>query len=182
MTTPEQNQQPDLHKPYSDPTWALPSAYPPPAAEAWGSPPPPTGGYPPIDTGTSGYPPASYGPPAYPAGSYPQPGYGQAPYGPTGYPPPGYPLPRNGLGTASLVLGIIAVVLCWTVWAAAILGVLAICFGAVGLGKANRGEATNPGSAKAGLVLGIVAIALLVLLIIVGLSVFASGVSTNTFG
>jgi hypothetical protein len=61
----------------------------------------------------------------------------------------------NGLAVASLVLGILGVVLFWTVWGGVILGVLAIVFGAVGRGRANRG-APNKGMATAGLVLGIV--------------------------
>ncbi len=117
--------------------------------------------------------------PSRPTGKPPfaQPAYGQpaysAPYG------AGYPAPKNGLGTAALVLGIIAVVLCWTVWVAVVLAILAITFGAVGLGRTRRGEATNRGSAMAGLVLGIVAIALLVLLVIVGIGLYTSGTSIS---
>src|SRR5665213_3215703 len=50
---------------------------------------------------------------------------------------------RNGLGTTALVLGVIAVVLSWTVVGGIILGVLAVVFGIVGRGRAKRGEATN---------------------------------------
>jgi hypothetical protein len=136
---------------------------------------PGTGGYPP----TSSYPAASKTIPAYAPPTTP--GYPPAPYGQPGYGQgfaPGYPVqPRNGLGTAGLVCGIIAVVLCWTVYVGVILGILAICFGAVGMGRAKRGEATNRSSAMAGLILGIVAIALLILLLAIGLSVLA-GVST----
>jgi uncharacterized membrane protein len=74
------------------------------------------------------------------------------------------------MGTAGLVLGIIGVVLCWSPLGI-ILGILAIIFGSVGLSRAKRGEATNRGAATAGLVLGIVAVALLVLLLAVGLAV-----------
>ena len=91
-------------------------------------------------------------------------------YGPESVPPPppppqdydgGGPLhaqPRNGLGMAALVCGIIAVALSFIpgvnifTWP---LGVLAIVFGAVGWARANKGQATNKGQAIAGLVLGI---------------------------
>lgn len=124
-----------------------------------------TGWQPPVP----GSPQAAYQPaaPAYPA---PAPAY------PASYPPPapGYPLqpggfgtaPRNGLGTAALVLGIIGVVLCWipvTGWA---LGILAIIFGGVGMGRAKSGEATNKSAAVAGLILGAVALAIWVIVLV----------------
>jgi hypothetical protein len=115
---------------------------------------------------------------SYPA--YEQPAYPQGPYPQAAYPPQpfagGYLPPRNGLGTAALVCGIIAVVLSWTVYVGIILGILAICFGGVGIGRSTRGEATNRSSALAGLILGIVAIALLVILVIVGVGLYTSGV------
>lgn len=129
--------------------------------------------------------PAPYGAaPAYDPASYSPPPYGQSPYAAPGYGAPYAPFgaaPRNGMGTASLVLGIISVVLSWTVWGGVILGALAIIFGSIGLGRAKRGEATNRSSAMAGLILGIVAIALLVLLLVVGLGLYAStaGISSN---
>lgn len=61
------------------------------------------------------------------------------------------PMPRNGLGTASLVLGIIGLL-----FGGCILGPLAIIFGGIGISRANQGQATNKGVAIAGLVLGIV--------------------------
>ncbi len=67
--------------------------------------------------------------------------------------------PRNALGTAGLVCGILAVALSfipvinWGTWP---LGVLAIVFGAVGWYRANKGMATNRAVAITGTVLGIV--------------------------
>lgn len=91
-------------------------------------------------------------------------GYGSDPYG-GGQVPPGYGggrphggEPHNGLGTAGLVCGIVAVALSlipgvnlftWPV------GVLAIVFGAIGWSRVNKGQATNKGQAITGLVLGI---------------------------
>ncbi|MER5180129.1 DUF4190 domain-containing protein [Streptomyces sp. NPDC002896] len=154
------------------------------------------GGYgPPGDYGNNPYgapqqpptPPApgyGYPGPATPPATPPTPGYGYpGPATPPAAPPavpygaPGYvvPLqPSNGMGTTGLVLGIIGVVcsLTFFLWIfGVILGILAIIFGAVGRGKANRGEATNKGAATAGLVCGIVATVLLPLL---GVLLFAS--------
>lgn len=64
-------------------------------------------------------------------------------------------VPRNGMGTASLVMGILGIVILPIVFS-----VLAIIFGSVGIGRANRGEATNKGAATAGVVLGIIGIVL----------------------
>jgi hypothetical protein len=129
-------------------------------------------------------------PPQQPAPGYgypqqPGPGYGYPQTGPSypaappvGYPQaPGYGMPvqpRNGMGTSGLVLGIIGVVcsLTFFLWFfGVILGILAIIFGAIGRGRANRGEANNKGAATAGLVCGIVACVILPLL---GVLLFAS--------
>lgn len=93
------------------------------------------------------------------------PGPEQQPYQGGGYTPmppagPGAPQaqqarqPRNGFGVTALVLGILALVLCWTVLGGIILGVLALIFGIVGLVRANRGEATNKGMSISGIVTG----------------------------
>ena len=70
--------------------------------------------------------------PVPPAG----PGYG-------GYQPA---RPRNGMGTAAMVLGILGLVLVVLIFFSplgAVLGLLAVPFGIVGLLRANRGEADN---------------------------------------
>lgn len=102
--------------------------------------PPSPGAYPP--------PPGAYPvpPPAYPP-------YGGNPYGPYGM---AAPSPRNGMGLAGMVLGIISVVLFITSWIAVILGILAIVFSAIGRGRVKQGLATNGGQAKAGLICGII--------------------------
>ncbi|KUN96136.1 DUF4190 domain-containing protein [Streptomyces caeruleatus] len=143
--------------------------------------------------GPGGFGPPPSQPPQQPAGGYayppsappsapqPGPGYGYPPAGPSypaAYPQaPGYGMPMqpsNGMGTTGLVLGIIGVVcsLTFFLWFfGVILGILGIIFGAIGRGKANRGEATNKGAATAGLVCGIVAT---VILPVLGFLVFAS--------
>ncbi|MFD4656234.1 hypothetical protein ACFWP2_11460 [Kitasatospora sp. NPDC058444] len=80
------------------------------------------------------------------------------------------PQPRNGLGIAALVLGILgvvlglAVILFWLSWLPAL---LAVVFGAIGLGYARRGVATNRAMALAGVILGVTG-----LLVSVGAGVF----------
>ena len=70
---------------------------------------------------------------------------------------------RNGMGTAALVLGVVALVLVVLLLFSplgAFLGLLAVLFGILGLIRANRGEADNRGQAVAGLVTGAVALLL----------------------
>ena len=90
-------------------------------------------------------PPSS---PSYPssAPAWPSPVTSPTTVSPFGVPAP----PRNGMGMAALVLGLCSIACGW------VLGLLAIIFGAIGIARANRGEATNKGQATAGLVLGIV--------------------------
>ncbi|MEV6951494.1 DUF4190 domain-containing protein [Streptomyces sp. NPDC051183] len=125
-------------------------AQPDPAAYAYPGPPPAPQGY--------GY----QGQPGYAA--YP----GQAPYGPYG------PQPSNGFGTAALVLGIISVVACITSFFAIAIGIAAVVFGALGRGKANRGESTNGGMALAGIILGAVGIVLGGLMLVIAIFGFLS--------
>jgi hypothetical protein len=68
------------------------------------------------------------------------------------------------MGVASLVLGIVGLILC------GILGPLAIVFGAMGRSRATQGLATNKGVATAGFVLGIVTTVLWLLAILVNVS------------
>ncbi|MGH3344291.1 MAG: DUF4190 domain-containing protein [Carbonactinosporaceae bacterium] len=82
---------------------------------------------------------------------------------PPGYypPPPTYPPParaRNGMGTAALVLAILALLVSWFLGAGILLGVLGLIFGFIGLGRLRRGDASNQGVTVAGLVLSGLAI------------------------
>lgn len=106
-----------------------------------------------------------------------QPNVNQPPAG--YYPPPTqyaqqpgmYPAPRNGMGIASLVLGIIGMVPfpITGFWCS----LLAIIFGAVGRKRVRQGIATNKVMATWGLWLGIVGMGIQVLL---GLAIaFGSG-------
>lgn len=111
----------------------------------------------------SGPVPSGPVPPPAPA-AYGQQPFGQPPYGqqPFGTAPP--VASNNGLGTAALVLGILAVLTGLVVLGGA-LGVVAIVLGAVGRGRAKRGQATNGGAALAGIILGAFGIALTILVI-----------------
>ncbi|WP_460070014.1 DUF4190 domain-containing protein [Streptomyces sp. YKOK-I1] len=152
------------------PSWAAPGAPQPYGAFASFPPPDPA-------TLAAGLPPHPFAPPLAPTGAVPPPpispdGPGQVPYGHPGaygYPAPaqvGYlwpgvpPVESNGIGVAGMVLGIASAVF-FCLWPAAIvIGVLGVVFGAIGRRKASRGEATNPGQALAGVILGIAGIIL----------------------
>ena len=105
--------------------------------------PPPQ--WPAVPTSAPGWPPAQPTRADWPALQQPSP-FGGPQYG-SGLPP------QNGLGTAALVLGIIGMLFVCTC-------PLAIIFGAIGISRANSGQATNKGAATAGLILGIVGLAL----------------------
>lgn len=80
--------------------------------------------------------------------------------------PPAHPspqLPRNGLGTAGFVLGLLSALFAMIpiigviAWPMAILGLI---FGVLGIGRANHGVATNKGLAIAGTALAAIGLVL----------------------
>lgn len=101
----------------------------------------------------------------------PQPGYGTPPPS-HGAPQFGMPRPpagnRNGFGVAALVLGILSLIT-WFLFVGGLFGVIAVVLGAIGRGRAKRGEANNGGMALAGLIMGAVGV-LLTILVIVGVA------------
>lgn len=135
-------------------------------------------------------------PPGQPGQPYPPQGQPQSPYGqpyggqqaPLNYqgPPRGPGLPK-GMAITSMVLGICAFFpTCCLGWLsliiAPVLAVLAIIFGIVGVKAAGRGEGGGAGMAKAGLILGIVYMALwavLVVLALLGIGVAAFSASSG---
>ncbi|MCZ9349161.1 DUF4190 domain-containing protein [Streptomyces mutabilis] len=138
---PWQQQQPPAQPPsvHNQATVAsMPAAgFPPPEAAV---PPPPIA---PGGPGVQG----GYGYPAYPQGGY---GWGGAPLP-----------PQNGMGTAAMVLGILACCMfCAYGIVSLVLGILAVVFGVKGRRKAERGEANNHGQAQAGFIMGIIGIVL----------------------
>lgn len=114
--------------------------------------------------------PPQYAPPGYvPPPSEPQYPYGPAPYqtpgqygnfGAYGPPPPvnPYVAPRtgNGKAIAALVIGIASIVMFWTTFFDAILVILAVVFGILGLNDARIPGRGGRGMAIAGLVCGAV--------------------------
>lgn len=106
-------------------------------------------------------------------------------YSPAGSMPPYQPQPARpvagggGMATAALVLGILALITCWTVIGGVLLGLLAVIFGIVGLRRANRGLAFGRGRAIAGIILGVLGIVVAGLLIAVGVSLLNSDEGKN---
>ncbi|MFC8295995.1 DUF4190 domain-containing protein [Streptomyces sp. NPDC057242] len=155
-----------------------------PAAPGPGGDVPP----PPVAPGGPAAAPGAYGYPAHTSGGY---GYPTAPTPVTtsGYGYPGYPghagqpgwqqPPSNGTGTAAMVLGIISVAGFCLYGLGALLGILALILGIVGVKKAGRGEATNRGMAVAGIVLG--AIGTLIGAVFLGFLVWAIAQDPSTF-
>ncbi|MFF4697831.1 DUF4190 domain-containing protein [Streptomyces chattanoogensis] len=96
--------------------------------------------------------------------------------------PMGAPAPqqaRNGLGVAALVLGIIGTlsgIPMFLFWLAGPLGLLALIFGIVGMGRAKKGQATNKGVAVTGTILGVLALILAVVGVIVSVLVVKGAV------
>ncbi len=95
------------------------------------------------------------------------------------YPPPGpdqsyaESRPRNGLGTAALVLGVLGILLAIFL-IGGLLGVLAIILGVVGLGRVRRGDANNRGVAIGGIVTGVIAVLLVAGIVALGVAFFQS--------
>ena len=101
--------------------------------------------------------------------------YGQWDQGSTAPPPK----PKNGMGVAALVFGILAVLTFWLPIVGLVLGLLAIVFGVIGRGRVRKMQATNGGVALTGLILGvlvfIVNIVLSIALFIFGFAFFSVG-------
>lgn len=139
-------------------------------------------GYPP-----PGYPPQGYAQPGYAPPGYPPPPPGGYPPPPTGYPPAppqpyagyGAPLgtaPKNGMGIAALVAGLLSLPAAFTIFGGFVLGVAAIILGILGYRRAKAGEATNGGLATGGIVLGALGIIVSIALVAFGFKMF------NEFG
>lgn len=66
--------------------------------------------------------------------------------------------PRNEMGVASLLVGLVALVTCWLLIGVPF-GIAAVITGDLARRRVQRGEANNPRMALAGMVLGVVSIA-----------------------
>jgi Domain of unknown function (DUF4190) len=138
----------------------------PPPASPWAAPPGQTPPPPPPPHGSApGAPPNPFAPPAPygPPGAYPPPGpYAQYP---PSYPPSGYQTAStNGLAIASFILGLVG-------WMACGVGsVVAIVLGFVARSqiRGSHGRQGGDGLALAGIILGFIAIALVVVFFVIG--------------
>lgn len=70
------------------------------------------------------------------------------------------PAPRNGLGTAALVLGAFSIPLLVLLGPGLVAGVVAIGLGVLGLRRVRHGEADNGRAARGGIALGVLAMVL----------------------
>ena len=80
--------------------------------------------------------------------------------------PPAGPRYRNTVGTLALIVGVLSLVVSWTVVGGIVLGATAVVLGLVGRARVRRGVAANRGTAIAGIVTGAVSIVLAVVLIV----------------
>jgi hypothetical protein len=100
-------------------------------------------------------------------------------------PPPSYeqpqPQPRSGSGMAitALVLGILALVTCWTVIGGVLLGLGAIVVGLIALIRIKQGRAGGRGMAIGGIVTGAIGLLVAIVVIILGVSIINSDSGQN---
>lgn len=80
----------------------------------------------------------------------------------------------SGMATAAMVLGVLAILTCWTVWGGVLLGLLAIIFGVIAARRASRSVGTGRGRAVTGIVTGAIGLLLSIVLIAVGVSILNS--------
>lgn len=79
------------------------------------------------------------------------------------------------MGTAALVLSILGIVGCIPF----IGSILGIIFGRIGMKNAAEGRATNGGTAKAGFIIGIIALVLWIIITIVYVAFLAAVIANN---
>lgn len=100
----------------------------------------------------------------YPGGGYPPPP--PPPYANQGY-GPYTSAPRNGIGTAALILGIVGLLTSWSVIGGLLFGLGAVTCGIIGRSRVREGLANNAVVAGAGIVLGALATVLAVVFVFV---------------
>lgn len=90
--------------------------------------------------------------------------------------PPGQPMSYSqppqqksvGLAVASMVLGILSVVMCCLWFLSIPMAILAIVMGVIARGKATRGEAGGGGMATTGIVCGVIGLLIWIMLFLLG--------------
>lgn len=140
--------------PYGAPPPAYGAAQPP----AYGAPPPPAYGAP---------PPQAYGPPQ---GYGPPQAYGPAP----GYPAAPVGQQTNGLAVAALVVGVIALVICWVPFVGALTGIVGLGLGIAALVRSSRLGGNGRGAAVAGTVLSGLALLAGIVITSIAISLFGT--------
>ena len=120
-------------------------------------------------------------PPQQPYGPYDDSGHGQPPHHQPPHQPYGAPpgSPSKGLAITALVLGALALLLCWTVVGGIVLGLAAIVVGIVAASRAGQGRAAGRGMAITGVVLGVIGAVLAGLLVWAGASLLNSESGQN---
>lgn len=81
---------------------------------------------------------------------------------------------RKGLAIAALVLGVLALLTCWTIVGGILLGIAALVVGLVAVSRARKGAGGGKGLAIAGIVLGVLGAAISGALLAFGLSFLGS--------
>lgn len=102
----------------------------------------------------------------------PQPGYDQPQYAPS---------PKNGMGTAALVLGILAIVLAFIPilgFASYPLAVLGIIFGLIGVRRVSKRHAANKGVALGGLIASAIGLVLVIISTVLYVNAVSAGVQS----
>ncbi|HET6919616.1 MAG TPA: DUF4190 domain-containing protein [Jiangellaceae bacterium] len=103
----------------------------------------------------------------------PQPSPSPSPY----QSPPGVQqAPRNGLGIAALILGIVGLlagIFPFLFWVTGVLGIIGLIFGFIGRGRAKRGEATNGTMALWGIITSSVVVLLSIVGAVIAIALFA---------
>ncbi|MER7622228.1 DUF4190 domain-containing protein [Streptomyces sp. NPDC126503] len=85
----------------------------------------------------------------------------------------------NGMAIAALVLGIVALVLFWTVFGGIVLGLAAVVLGIIGARRARGGRAPHGKMSVVGAVLGALAVIVSVVILAIGASVLGSNEYKN---
>lgn len=100
---------------------------------------------------------------------------------PTAYPPQQPPRRGAGMAITALILGILALLLFWTVVGGILFGVVALILGPIASGRAKRGISSGRGMAITGAILGLIGLLASVAIVAVGVSIFnSSGAKTFT--
>lgn len=145
--------------PATAPTYPAPPGYP---QTDYPQPGYPQAGYPQPGYQQMGYPPPDYPPPGYQQVGYPQPPAGYPPQYPYGYDPyaPPRPAGTNGKAIGALVTSLVGLVFC------GVPSIVGLILGVIAMRETKRTGQEGRGMALAGVIVGALGTALMVLVII----------------